>query len=226
MHCHGRAAIAGVGGHRHARRQRAGVGRHRDGVDHHQGQQEPRRLVGEQSDQQRHRGGGEHHRRDGAMPADPEREFIAENARGHREHGKQHADDNGRQDRGCPIPHRHEGPERDEPGPDAVELEAMRAIAEHEAHGVGVLEHRREIQQAALRGLWLDRPQQQADRQHHQRAEGRHQECGPPAPAFRDELRDQERQADAERKARRVERDRARRIAGASRSVSALRPGM
>ena len=31
---------------------------------------------------------------DGAMPAEPEREFIAENARGHREHGEQHADDN------------------------------------------------------------------------------------------------------------------------------------
>ena len=123
------------------------------------------------------------------------------------------------------IPHRHEGPERDDPGPDAVELEAMRAIAEHETHGLRVLEHRREIQQAALRRLRLDRPQQEADRQHHQRTEGRHQECGPPAPGFGDELGNQKRQADAEREARRVERDRARRIARRQPVGQRLEPG-
>ena len=60
------------------------------GIGQNQGQQQPRRSVGENPDQERHRGGSEHDGRDGAMAAEPQREFVAENAGGHRQQ-REHA---------------------------------------------------------------------------------------------------------------------------------------
>ena len=128
---------------RSARRNR----RNRDGIDDQQQASTQAALSAKRPISSATRR-SEHHGRDRAMAAEFEREFIAENAGGHREHRKQtlRRSASTRRER---LGSHDEGPERDEPGPDAVKLEAMRAIAEHESHGVDILEHRREIEQAS-----------------------------------------------------------------------------
>ena len=98
------------------------------------------------------------------MAAEFQREFVAEDACRHRQHREQEADDQRRWNAGGGISDNDECPECHQPGAHAVQLEAMRAVTEHKAHGGPVLENGSEIEQASLCGPWLHRSQEEARR--------------------------------------------------------------
>lgn len=100
------------------------------------------------------------------------------------------------------------------PRADAVEFEAMRAVAEDVTERLAVGEDGREIEEAPRLRRGPPPLHQKARDDHCDGAEAGHNESGPPPPTIRDDLRRQEREADADRKARRVQRDRSRAIAG------------
>lgn len=82
-----------------------------------------------QTDQHRHRRGGDHHRRDGPVAAEFQRGFVAENAGGHGNDGEYEAHGDRRHPRRGTLVRHHVGPESHQPGPNAVELEAVRAVS-------------------------------------------------------------------------------------------------
>src|SRR3569623_2279124 len=100
-----------------------------------------------------------------------------------------------------------EGPEADQPGADAVELEAMRAVAKDVTERFAVGEDGRKIEKTPRlrRGPLLVHLKARDD--HCDGTETGHDESCPPSPPGGDHLRHQEREADTDRKARRVQRD-------------------
>lgn len=70
----------------------------------------------------------------------------------------------------------------------SIKPEAVRAIAEHEAHRPSIPEYRREIQQSPCAGFGLTGlNSRQTDSI--KAADGRHEEGGPPVPCLRDKLK-------------------------------------
>ena len=145
------------------------IGRNRDGVDQNQRQQQPGRLVCEHSDQNRHRaelnmiGGIARWRPIFSATSLPS--MLAGMAR---------TENTTLITIGVGIDRPefridHKGPERHDPGSDAVQLKAVRAVSEHKSHGSAVSQHRRKIHQASLHRLRFDRPQQQTGGYHHKR---------------------------------------------------------
>jgi hypothetical protein len=120
-----------------------------------------------------------------AVAAEADRRFVAEDAGGHGEQRYQITlTAIGDKQRMAAVVRDHEGPERHDPGAHAVELEAVRAVAEHVAHGGAVAQHGTEIEQLSVRGRWLVGRHQQAGGDHRERPEpGQHKGRTPADPS-------------------------------------------
>ena len=81
---------------------------------------------------------------------------------------------------------------------DAIELEAMRAVAEDVAHGGAIAQHRSKIEQPGLARRRLYRPEAKGDGDHCQRPQPGENEGIAPAQVLSRQLRCQEGETDAE----------------------------
>jgi hypothetical protein len=97
-----------------------------------------------------------------------------------------------------------EPPEGDDPGADAVELEAVRAITQDVAHGRPVSQHRLEIEKGGLPRRRARRRKGEGNGHHRQRSQAREVEGVAPTQVLGGQLRDQKGEADAQGEARRV----------------------
>ena len=148
------------------------------------------------------------------MPAVAQRCLIAEKAGRQGKQREHHADGNRSQQNVAGVARDDKRPECDQPRAHAVELKTMRAITENVAKCGSIAKYRTEIERMAGRGPRLEWREHQTCRDHRQRTEAGHEEGIAPAKTIRDKLGDEKREADADGKARGIERDAARGFAG------------
>ncbi len=129
--------------------ERAGVGRNGNRVEEQQRPEQERRRACGQPDQGRNDPGDAHEQNDGAVPAEANGGLVANDAGWHGQDRGDDADRHRLEQGRAAIARRHEGPEGDDPGSQRIKLEAVRAVAQDEAHRRAVAEHRHEVEQAA-----------------------------------------------------------------------------
>src|SRR5437879_3475327 len=141
------------------------------------------------------------------MSSETESRFVPQYAGWKRQQRNNDADQNRTEQPTIGVSGGDESPECNDPGAQAIQFEAMRTVAKDVAECRPVTENRTEVEKASGFRLRLHRREQPTGCDHHERAEPRDDERSAPAQVIGDKLRDEKRQADADRKARRVECD-------------------